>query len=62
MTKYLSAITFGVALGSLLCVAGNKASSHLARGACVKLPDTHQVVFTSTFLGDTYSCVDKRWL
>ena len=61
MSSYIYAVTFGVCLGALACVVGNKATSDWATAQCFNKP-THQVVYTSTFLGDTYSCVDKRYL
>jgi len=62
MSNSLTAITLGAGLGFLLCIAGNTASSHLAKSTCAARTDTHQVVFISSFLGDTYVCAEKRYL
>lgn len=61
MSNPFLAITMGAGLGMLLCVGGNQWSSHLAHSACKDRP-THQVIYTDTFLGDTYSCVKRSWL
>lgn len=62
MSNYITAIALGVGAGMLLTAAGNKATSHLAIDGCKSRTDTHKVVFVSTFLGDTYACLDKRYL
>ena len=62
MSNYFTAITIGIGCGMLLTVAGNKLSSAHARESCKSHTETHEVVFVSSFVGDTYACVDKRWL
>jgi len=62
MSYYFTTMCLGAGVGMLLAVAGNKATAVLAQGSYKSRTDTHQVVFVSTFLGDTYSCVDKRYL
>ena len=62
MTNYITSITIGLGLGLMLCATGNKMTSAYAQNSCKDLPDTHQVVLVSGFMGSTWGCVDNRYL
>ena len=62
MFNTILAVTVGTGAGMLLAVGGNKMTNELAHQQCATREDTHQVVFVTTFVGDTYGCVDRRYL
>ncbi|EHA63734.1 hypothetical protein Syn8016DRAFT_0775 [Synechococcus sp. WH 8016] len=62
MSSYFTSITLGVGLGFILCVAGSKMTEAYAQDICKDLTDTHQIVLVDSFMGSTYTCVDRRYL
>ncbi len=61
MSNYFTSITLGVGLGFILCVAGSKMTEAYAKDICKDLTDTHQIVLVDSFMGSTYTCVDRRY-
>jgi hypothetical protein len=55
------ACVIGTGVGMLLSVAGQKALNKMYQAKCPG-SSTHQLVYSKGFLGDTYYCVDKRYL
>ena len=62
MSNYFTSITLGVGLGFILCVAGSKMTEAYAKDICKDMTDTHQIVLVDSFMGSTYTCVDRRYL
>ena len=62
MFNSLLALTVGTGAGLLLATAGNKLTNDIAHKQCANRSDTHQVVFITTFVGDTYGCVHRKYL
>ena len=51
----------GTGAGMLMTVAGQKLLNQHYQQTCPSKP-THQLVHITSFIGDTYYCLDKRYL
>ena len=61
MLNPILAIVMGIGSGMLLTVGGQKLLNEHYQETCPS-NSTHQLVFITSFIGDTYYCVDKRYL
>ena len=61
MLNPILAIVMGTGAGMLLTVGGQKLLNSHYQGTCPSKP-THELVFITSFIGDAYHCVDKRYL
>lgn len=61
MLNPILAVVMGIGSGMLLTVAGQKLLNEHYQETCPSKP-THQLVFITSFIGDTYYCVDKRFI
>jgi len=61
MREPLTTILFGISLGMLLSIAVSKELSAHYIKTCPAKP-THHLVKITNLIGDTYYCVNKRWL
>jgi hypothetical protein len=61
MLNPILAVVMGLGSGMLLTVAGQKLLNEHYQETCPSKP-THQLVFITSFIGDTYYCVDKRYI
>ena len=55
------AITLGVGAGMLLSVFGQKLVNQHYKNTCNEKPG-HNLVLTRGFLGDTYYCIDSKYI
>ena len=60
--NYFTAITIGMGIGLLSCIAGQKWTNEYAYKQCSTKTATHQVITISSFLGDTRYCMHNRTL
>ncbi len=60
MNPYL-AIVLGIGTGMLLAVGGQKFINQQAMTHCPQKAH-HQLVMVTSFLGDSYYCIDERYL
>ena len=61
MLKSIFAVVIGTGAGMLLTVSCQKLLNQHYQETCPSKP-THQLVFITSFIGDTYYCVDKRFI
>ena len=61
MLQPILAIIMGTGAGMLMTVAGQKLLNQHYQNTCPSKP-THQLVHITSFIGDTYYCLDKRYL
>jgi hypothetical protein len=61
MFNPILAIVMGTGAGMLLTVGGQKLLNQHYQNTCPGKP-THQLVFITSFIGDTYYCIDKRFI
>ena len=61
MLQPIIAIIMGTGAGMLMTVAGQKLLNQHYQNTCPFKP-THQLVHITSFIGDTYYCLDKRYL
>ena len=55
------AITLGVGAGMILSVFGQKALNQHYKNTCHEQPG-HNLVLTRGFLGDTYYCINSKYI
>lgn len=55
------AVTMGLGGGLIVCAAGQKIQNQYVLKTCPSKPG-HQIVMLSSFVGDTYYCLDKNML
>ena len=60
-THPVIAVVIGIGIGMLSTIAIRKAANENMIQSCYKKVD-HQLILTSDFLGDTYFCVDVKYL
>jgi hypothetical protein len=61
MLQPIIAIIMGTGAGMLMTVAGQKLLNQHYQQICPSKP-THQLVHITSFIGDTYYCINKNWL
>jgi hypothetical protein len=61
LTDSVIAITLGVGAGMILSVFGQKALNQHYKNTCHERPG-HNLVLTRGFLGDTYFCIDSKYI
>lgn len=61
LTDSVIAITLGVGAGMILSVFGQKALNQHYKNTCHEQPG-HNLVLTRGFLGDTYFCIDSKYI
>jgi hypothetical protein len=61
MLQPILAIIMGTGAGMLLSVAGQKLLNQHYQQTCPSKPN-HQLVHITSFIGDTYYCINKNWL
>jgi hypothetical protein len=61
MLQPIIAIIMGTGAGMLMTVGGQKLLNQHYQQTCPSKP-THQLVHITSFIGDTYYCLDKRHL
>jgi hypothetical protein len=66
MTKHhmfdaVLAITMGTGIGILLSVFGQKALNQHYKRTCHQQPG-HNLIYTQGFLGDTYYCINAKYI
>jgi hypothetical protein len=61
MLQPIIAIIMGTGAGMLMTVAGQKLLNQHYQQTCPSKPN-HQLVHITSFIGDTYYCINKNWL
>jgi hypothetical protein len=61
MLQPILAIVMGTGAGMLMTIAGQKLLNQHYQQTCPSKP-THQLVHITSFIGDAYYCLDKRYL
>jgi hypothetical protein len=61
MLQPILAIVMGTGAGMLLTIGGQKLLNQHYQNTCPSKP-THQLVHITSFIGDTYYCLDKRYI
>ena len=61
MLQPILAIVMGTGAGMLMTVVGQQQLNRHYQQTCLFKP-THQLVHITSFIGDTYYCLDKRYL
>jgi hypothetical protein len=61
MLQPILAIIMGTGAGMLMTVAGQKLLNQHYQQTCPSKPN-HQLVHITSFIGDTYYCINKNWL
>ncbi len=58
--SYISAIAFGIAIGLIGCVSGQRLLNNHNTVQCANKNATHKLVTYSSYLGDAKYCMNKR--
>lgn len=61
MHRLSTAIILGLASGMVFTIVSTGDTPSFAERNCQWIGDTHRVVRLSTFLGDTYTCMNNRY-
>jgi hypothetical protein len=61
LTDSVIAIVFGTGVGMILSVFGQKMVNQHYKDTCHEKPG-HNLVLTRGFLGDTYFCIDSKYI
>jgi hypothetical protein len=61
LTDFVIAIVLGTGVGMILSVFGQKALNQHYKNTCHERPG-HNLVLTRGFLGDTYFCIDSKYI
>ena len=60
--SYISAIAFGIGIGLIGCVGGQRLLNNYNAKQCTNKSATHQLVTHTSYLGDAKYCMHKRTL